>query len=98
MPRRVKAPRCDPSNPIGTRALAPRSAGCAARQRLPLSGCIGMGGASQPTPVIRLPSGRLFAKRKSLNAWEREVVSLTFASWNQVTGWLRRLEGLWAAA
>lgn len=28
----------------------------------------------------------------------REVVSRTFASWNQLDGWLRQVEALWRAA
>jgi hypothetical protein len=31
-------------------------------------------------------------------ARERRLVSLTFASWNQIHGWLKRLEGLREAA
>ncbi len=49
-------------------------------------------------PAVRFPLPfQHFWNRKLLARLERKVVTLTFASWNQIHGWLRRLEGLLGA-
>jgi hypothetical protein len=43
-------------------------------------------------------SQQSFGQCRAVQSADEKMVSQTFASWNQIAGWLRRLEGLRNAA
>jgi hypothetical protein len=51
----------------------------------------------QPSATPAQPEGKIAVGEKPVSALGR-VVSQTFASWNQITLWLRRLDNLRSAA